>query len=177
MVRECSLNTRVVGGIAGIGMIPTDREKESERRKMRGGGPFPSYARTVKEPLDGTPVVSVNVVCVSAVGDVPHWMLTLQLNVDPRSALGKVMLSSWLTRFFPGPRVMTPELRVKPPDDPSVPVILTLTYIVTVLDPPGPLLTPNFHVCTPPVFDRESLWVHWNCVRSGGAHVGHVAAA
>jgi hypothetical protein len=79
------------------------------------------------------------------------------------------MLSTWLTRFLPGPRVMTPELRVKPPEDPSVAVILTLTKIVTLLDPDGPLLIPNFQVCVPPVLDIDSLWVQLNWVKSGGA--------
>lgn len=128
----------------------------------------------MKEPLVGTPLVSVNVVFVSAVADVPHWMLTVQLNVEPRSLPGSVMLSAWLTRFLPGPKVRTPLFSVNPPEEPSVAVMRTFTKIVTVLDPLGPLLIPNFHVCVPPVFDSDSLWTQFIWVRSGGAHCGHV---
>ena len=46
--------------------------------------------------------------------------------------------------------------------------------MVTVFEPPGPLLTPNFHVCTPPVFDSDSLWLQFIWVMSGGAHEGQV---
>lgn len=81
----------------------------------------------MKEPLVGTPFVSVKVVCVRAVCDVPHCMLTVQLNVSPKSLPGSVMLSCWLTRFLPGPRVRTPLFRVKPPAEPSVAVMRTLT--------------------------------------------------
>ena len=128
----------------------------------------------MNEPLVGTAFVSVNVVFVSALADVPHWMLTTQLNVSPRSLPGIVADSCWLTKFLPGPSVRTPVLRTKPlTPDPSVTVMRTLTKIVTVFDPLGPLLTPNFHVCTPLVFDRDSLWTKFICVRSGGAHVWH----
>lgn len=46
--------------------------------------------------------------------------------------------------------------------------------MVTVFEPAGPLLIPNFHVWVPPVFDIESLWVHCIWVTSGGAHDGQV---
>src|SRR5215472_12485559 len=100
-------------------------------------------------------------------------MLMLQLNVVPSAAVVNVVLSDWLTRFFPGPSVSGPLLRTRVPCEPSVMVILTLTKIVTVLDPAGPLLIPNFHVCTPPVLESESLWVQLTWVRSGGAHPAH----
>ena len=111
----------------------------------------------MKEPLVGTLLVSVNVVFVRAVGDVPHWTLTLQLNVVPISLELNVSLSCRLTRFLPGPSVRTPVFSGVVVNEPSVTVISTLTYIVTVLEPLGPLLIPNFHVCVPPVFDSESL--------------------
>jgi len=48
-------------------------DKRPNCSEKRGGVTrSPSYARTVKEPLVGTLLVSVNVVWVRAVGDVPH---------------------------------------------------------------------------------------------------------
>lgn len=85
----------------------------------------------MKEPLVGTLVVSVNVlvngVCPRAVGDVPHWTLTVQLNVVPIWAALNVVLSCWPTKFLPGPNVRTPEFRVIGENVPSVIVIRTFT--------------------------------------------------
>lgn len=46
--------------------------------------------------------------------------------------------------------------------------------MVTLFEPPGPLLTPNFHVWVPPVFARDNLCTQFIWVMSGGAHPGHV---
>ena len=81
----------------------------------------------MKDPLVGTPLVSVNVVCVRAVGDVPHWTLTVQLNVVPTWAALNVVLSCWPTKFLPGPSVRTPVFRVTGGNEPSVIVIRTFT--------------------------------------------------
>lgn len=81
----------------------------------------------MKEPLVGTLLVSVNVVCVRAVGDVPHWTLRVQLKVVPISPVLNVVLSTWLTRFLPGPSVRTPVFRVTGGNEPSVIVIRTFT--------------------------------------------------
>jgi len=78
------------------------------------------------------------------------------------------------TKFFPGPRVRTPVFSGRVLNEPSVMVMRTFTKMVTLFEPPGPLLTPNFHVCVPPVFARDSLWVHCIWVMSGGAHPTHV---
>ena len=108
--------------------VASDKNQRfSRKEKGSGSAHSPSYDRTVKDPLVGTPLVSVKVVCVRAVGDVPHWMLTLQLNVVPISPVLNVVLSVWPTRFLPGPSVRTPEFRVMGENVPSVIVIRTFT--------------------------------------------------
>jgi len=116
-------------------------------------GSFSSYDRTVKEPLVGTPLFRV-LIFERSVGLVPHWITAFHVNVSPRSAAGRVKLSVMLTRFLLALSVMTPLFTVNPfTPVPSVAVICTLTKIVSLFG----FWTPNFHVCTPPTFDSDSL--------------------
>lgn len=120
----------------------------------------------MKEPLVGTPLFSV-LVFERSDGLVPHWITAVQVNVSPKSAPGNVKLSVMLTKFLLALSVMTPLLRVNPfTPVPSVAVICTFTKIVSLFG----FWTPNFHVCTPPVFESDSLWVHSIWLKLGSAH-------
>ena len=90
---------------------------------------FPSYARTVNEPLVGAPLVRVlvNGSCDgSFVAVVPQWITIVKSNVSPSCDESNVWLKFWLLMFLLGCSVNTCDVRVNPfTPTPSTPVMTT----------------------------------------------------
>ena len=121
----------------------------------------------MNEPLVGTPWLRV-LVFDRFVGVVPQLITAVHWNVSPMSLAGITTLRVCPVRFLPALRVRTGLVMVNPlTPEPSVPVIWTWTKIVSLLL----LSTPNFHVCTPPVLEIESLWTQFIWLKLGGTHV------